>query len=138
MRRGFRLIIAGAVILVVGIVLVGTTFVILKQQSLSINSSFETISPRKSLLKTWEVKAGKKMAIVVNYQPSDVPLNIQVIQRSDLSKILNLNFSHSLFTNFISNKDSLDNIMITNLGTRKVNANTIYGSVELFDAGGQA
>jgi hypothetical protein len=137
MRRGFELIIAGTVILVVGIVLVGTTFIILKQQSLSINSSFETISPGKSLLKTWEVKAGKKMAIVVNYQPSDVPLNIQVIQRSHLSKILNLNFSHSLFTNFVSNKDSLDNIMITNLGTREVNANTIYGSVEFFDAGGQ-
>ncbi|HEY7573293.1 MAG TPA: hypothetical protein VH796_18180 [Nitrososphaeraceae archaeon] len=53
MRRRFKMIIAGAVILVVGIVLVGTTFFILKQQSLSINSNFETISPGKSLLKTW-------------------------------------------------------------------------------------
>jgi hypothetical protein len=137
MRRGFKLIIAGTAILVVGIVLVGTTFVILKQQSLSINSSFETISPGKSILKAWDVKAGKKMAIVVNYQPSDVPLNIQVIQRPHLSKILDLNFSHSLFTNFVSNKNSLDNIMITNLGTREVNTNTIYGSVEFFDTGGQ-
>ncbi|HEY7573294.1 MAG TPA: hypothetical protein VH796_18185 [Nitrososphaeraceae archaeon] len=77
------------------------------------------------------------MAIVVNYQPLDVPLNIQVMQRPHLSKILDLNFSHSLSINLVSNKDSLDNIIITNLGTREVNANTIYGSVEFFDAGGQ-
>ncbi len=65
MRRGYKLVIAGTAILVVGIILIGMTFVILKQQSLSINSSFETISPGKSMLKLSEVKAGKKMAIVV-------------------------------------------------------------------------
>ena len=70
MRRGYKLVIAGTAILVVGIIiLIGITFVILKQQSLSINSSFETISPGKSMLKLSEVKAGKKMAIAVNYQP---------------------------------------------------------------------
>ena len=65
MRRGYKLVFAGTAILVVGIILIGMTFVILKQQSLSINSSFETISPGKFMLKLSEVKAGKKMAIVV-------------------------------------------------------------------------
>ena len=58
----------------------------LKQQSFSINLSSETISPGKSMFKTSEVNAGKKMAIAVNYQPSEVPLNIQVIQQPDLAK----------------------------------------------------
>jgi hypothetical protein len=48
-------------------ILVGITFVILNQQSFSINSSIQTISPGKSMLKTSEVLAGKKMTIVVNY-----------------------------------------------------------------------
>jgi hypothetical protein len=77
------------------------------------------------------------MAIVVNYQPSDVPLNIQVIQQPGLTKVLDLNFTNRLFTNFMPNKDGMDNIMITNLGTKQVSANTIFGSNEFFDAGGQ-
>ena len=138
MRRGYKLVIAGTAILVVGIIiLIGMTFVILKQQSLSINSSFETISPGKSMLKLSEVKAGKKMAIAVNYQPPYVPLNIQVIQRPHLAKILDLNFTHSLFTNFVPSKDGMDNITITNLGTKEVSANAIFGSIKFFDAGGQ-
>ena len=60
MRRGYKLLAVGAAILVVGIILIGITFVILKQQSFSINSSIETISPGKSIFKTSEVKAGKK------------------------------------------------------------------------------
>lgn len=137
MRRGYKLVIAGTAILVVGIILIRMTFIILKQQSLSINSSFETISPGKSMLKLSEVKAGKKMAIAVNYQPPYVPLNIQVIQRPRLAKILDLNFTHSLFTNFVPSKDGMDNIMITNLGTKEVSANAIFGSIEFFDADGQ-
>jgi hypothetical protein len=32
------------------------------------------------MFKTSEVNVGKKIVILVNYQPSDVPLNIQAIQ----------------------------------------------------------
>jgi hypothetical protein len=137
MQRGYKLLIAGGAILAAGIILIGVTFVILKQQSFSINSSIETISPGKSMVKTSEMNVGKKMAIVVNYQPSDVPLNIQVIQQPGLAKILDLNFTHRLFTNFMPTKDGIDNIMITNLGTKQVSANIIFGSSEFFDAGGQ-
>ena len=77
------------------------------------------------------------MAIVVNYQPSDVPLNIQVIQQPGLTKVLDLNFTNRLFTNFMPNKDGMDNIMITNPGTKQASANTIFGSSEFFDARGQ-
>ena len=109
----------------------------LKQQSFSINSSSETISPGKSMFKTSEVNAGKKMAIVVFYKPSDVLLNIQVTQQPDLVKILDINFTDRLFTNFMPSKEGMDNIMITNLETKQVSANTIFGSGEFFDSGGQ-
>ncbi|HYY51095.1 MAG TPA: hypothetical protein VE643_09500, partial [Nitrososphaeraceae archaeon] len=122
----------GGAILAAGIILIGITFVILKQQSLSINSSIETISPGKSIFKTSEVLAKKKVAIVVNYQPSDVPLNIQVIQQPGLTKVLDLNFTNRLFASFMPNKDGMDNIMVTNLGTKQVSANTIFGSSEIF------
>ena len=59
MQRGSRLSIAGGAILTGGIILTGIIFVILKQQSFSINSSIETISPGKSIFKTSEVKACK-------------------------------------------------------------------------------
>ncbi|MFL6325680.1 MAG: hypothetical protein ACJ72C_13120 [Nitrososphaeraceae archaeon] len=137
MQRGYKLLIAGATILAAGIILIGITFVILKQHSLSINSSIETISPGKSIFKTSEVSAGKKMSIAINYQPPDVPLNIQVMQQPGLAKILDLNFTHRLFTNFVPNKDGMNNIMITNLGTKQVSANTIFGSIEFFDGSGQ-
>jgi hypothetical protein len=137
MQRGYKLLIAGGGILALGIILIGITFVILKQRSFSINSSIETISPSKSMFKSSQVTAGKKMAIVVNYQPPDVPLNIRVIQQPGLAKILDLNFTHRLFTNFVPSKDGMDNIMITNLGTKQVSANAIFGSSEFFDATGQ-
>ena len=137
MRGGYKLLIAGTAVLVVGIILIGITFVMLKQQSFSINSSIETILPGKSKLETLDVEAGKKIAIVVNYQPSDVPLNIQVIQQPNLAKILDINFTNRLFTNFVPGKDGTDNIMITNLGTKQVSANTVFGSMEFFDAAGQ-
>src|SRR5919202_1109581 len=137
MQRGYKLLIAGGTILAAGIILIGITFVILKQQSFSISSSIQTISPGKSMFKTSEMKGGKKMTIVVNYQPADVPLNIQVIQQPGLAKILDLNFTNRLFTNLVPNKDGTDNIMITNLGTQQVSANIIFGSSEFFDVGGQ-
>jgi len=137
MQRAHKLLIAGGATLAAGIILIGITFVILKQQSFSINSSIQTISPGKSVFKTSEVLSEKKMAIVVNYQPADMPLNIQVIQQPGLAKILDLNFTNRLFTNFVPNKDGTDNIMITNLGTQQVSANIIFGSSEFFDVGGQ-
>jgi uncharacterized membrane protein len=137
MQRGYKLLISGAAILVVGIILIATTFIILKQQSFSINTSIETISPGKSMFKTSDVKAGKKMSIAVNYQPSNEPLNVQVIQQPGLAKILDVNFTQRLFTNFMSTKDGKDNVIITNLGSKEVSANTVFGSSEFFDANGQ-
>jgi hypothetical protein len=64
MQRGSRLLFAGGGILVGGIILIGIIFVILKQQSFSINSSIETISPGKSIFKTSEVGAGKKWQLL--------------------------------------------------------------------------
>jgi hypothetical protein len=77
------------------------------------------------------------MAVAVNYQPPDVRLNIQVIQQPGLAKILHLNFTHRLFTSFVPGNDGVDNILITNLGTKHLSANTIFDNIEFFDAGGQ-
>jgi hypothetical protein len=57
LRRGYKLLIAGSAILAAGIIL---TFIILKQQSFSINSSIETISPGKSIFKTSGVLQERK------------------------------------------------------------------------------
>jgi hypothetical protein len=64
MQIGSRLSIDGGAILTGGIILIGIIFVILKQQSFSINSSIETISPGKSIFKTSEVKACKKWQLL--------------------------------------------------------------------------
>ena len=58
------------------------------------------------------------MAVAVNYQPPDVPLDIQVIQQPRLAKILHHDITHSLFTSFVPGKDAMDYILITNLGDK--------------------
>src|SRR5919198_5867952 len=107
MQRGYKLLIAGGAILAAGIILIVMTFIIFKQQSFSINSSIGMISPSKSMVKTSEVNAGKKMAIAINYEPPEVPLNVQVIQEPVPAKILDLNFTHRLFTNFVPSKNGM-------------------------------
>ena len=129
--------IIGAAILALGLILTVTIFLILKQTSFFINTSIEMISPGKSVLKSSDVNKGTKMAIAVNSQPSEVPLNVQVIQEPGLSKILDVNFTHRLFTSFMPDKDGADNIIVTNLGSKQVSATTIFGSSEFFDANGQ-
>src|SRR5919198_874633 len=86
MQRGYKLLISGTAILVVGIILIVITFVIL--------------------------------------QPG-------------LAKILDVNFTQRLFTNFTPTKDGKDNVIFTNLGSKEVSANTVFGSTEFFDTGGQ-
>ncbi len=137
MQRGYKLLICGASIFVVGIILIWITFSILNQQSFSINSSINTIPPNKSILKTIEVNTDTELGISLNYQPSDILLNIQVIQQSNLSKILDLNFTSKLFTTLISSKDDVDRVLITNLGNKTVSTNTVMGNIEFFDANGQ-
>lgn len=137
MQRGYKVLIIGAIILVIGVILIWMTFHSLNQQSFSINSSIDTISPNKSILKTIEVAAGKRLGISLNYQPSDILLNIQVIQQSNLSKILDLNFTNKFFTTLIPSNDDTDKVLITNLGNKTVSANTLLGNIEFFDVNGQ-
>ncbi|MGA9744665.1 MAG: hypothetical protein WBQ16_08610 [Nitrososphaeraceae archaeon] len=97
----------------------------------------ETVSPGKSIFKTSEVSRGAKMAIGINSKPSDIPVNLQIIERPGLAKILDVNFTGSLFKNFISNRDGEDTMMITNLGSKEVSANTVFGNSDFFDSSGQ-
>lgn len=137
MQRGYKVLISGTVIFVVGIILIWITFNILNQQSFSINSSIDIILPNSSILKTIEVNTGKKLGISLNYQPSDILLNIQVIPQSSLSKILDHNFTSKFFTTLTPSKHDIDKVLITNLGSKTVSANTVMGNIEFFDANGQ-
>lgn len=137
MQRGYKVLIIGAAIFVIGIILIWLTFHSLNQQSYSVNSSIDTISPNKSILKTIEVTTDKRLGISLNYQPSDIPLNIQVIQQSNLSKILDLNFTNKFFTTLIPSNDDTDKVLITNLGNKTISVNTVMGNIEFFDTNGQ-
>ncbi|MGB8100935.1 MAG: hypothetical protein WCE96_04570 [Nitrososphaeraceae archaeon] len=137
MQRGYKILIIGAAAMAAGIILTLTVMVVLKQSSFNINASMETVSPGKSIFKTSEVSRGAKMAIGINSKPSDISMNLQIIEREGLAKILDVNFTGSLFKNFISNRDGEDTMMITNLGSKEVSANTIFGNSDFFDASGQ-
>ena len=108
--------IIGAAALVAGIILTLTVMVVFKQSSFNIDASVETISSGKSIFKTSEVNRGTKMAIGINSKPSDIPMNLQIIERQGLVKILDVNFTGSSFNSFIPNRDGEDTILITNLG----------------------
>jgi hypothetical protein len=97
MQRSHKILIIGTAILAIGIILIILTFAILNQSSFSISTSYDTIAPGRSILKTIDTSTGTNMAISINYQPSDVPLNVQIIQEQDLAKILDLNFTNKLF-----------------------------------------
>ncbi|MGA7142043.1 MAG: hypothetical protein WBX29_08535 [Nitrososphaeraceae archaeon] len=137
MQRGYKILIIGAAAMAAGIILTLTVMVVLKQSSFNINASMETVSPGKSIFKTSEVSRGAKMAIGINSKPSDIPVNLQIIERPGLAKILDVNFTGSLFKNFISNRDGEDTMMITNLGSKEVSANTVFGNSDFFDSSGQ-
>ena len=77
------------------------------------------------------------MAIGINSKPSDIPMNLQIIEREGLAKILDVNFTGSLFKIFMSNRDGEDTMMITNLGSKEVSVNTVFGNSDFFDASGQ-
>ena len=137
MQRGYKILIIGAAALVAGIILTLTVMVVLKQSSFNIDASVDTISSGKSIFKTSEVSRGTKMAIGINSKPSDIPMNLQIIERQGLVKILDVNFTGSLFENFMPNSDGEDVMMITNLGSKEVSVNTIFGNSDFFDSSGQ-
>ena len=136
MQRGYKILIIGAAALTVGIILTLTIFAVFKQTSFNINTGIDTVSPDKSIFKTLDVNRGEKMAIGISSKPSDIPMNLQIIERQGLAKILDINFTGSLFNSFIPDKDGEDTILITNLGSQEVSANTFFGNSNFFDASG--
>ena len=93
MQRGYKILIIGAAALAAGIILTLTVIVVLKQSSFNIDASVDIVSPGKSIFKTSEVSRGAKMAIGINSKPSDIPVNLQIIERPGLAKILDVNFT---------------------------------------------
>ena len=137
LQRGYKILIIGGGALAVGIILTMAVFLTFKQTSFNINTGIDIISPHKSIFKTSEVNKGEKMAVAINSKPSDNPMNLQVIERPGLAKILDLNFTGSSFNSFVPNIDGEDTIMITNLGSKEVSANTVLGNSDFFDSSGQ-
>jgi glucose uptake protein GlcU len=136
LQRGYKLLIIGGGALAVGIILTAVIFLTFKQTSFNINTGFDIISPRKSIFKTSEVNRGEKMAIGISSKPSEIPMNLQIIERPGLAKIMDVNFTGSLFNSFVPTKDGEDTILITNLGSQQVTANTFFGNSNFFDASG--
>ena len=54
-----------------------------------------------------------------------LPLNVQIIQEQDLAKILDLNFTNKLFTDFMPKQDGVNNILITNLGSEQISGSVV-------------
>lgn len=136
LQRGYKLLIIGGGALVAGIILTMVIFMTFKQTSFNINTGFDTVSPGKSILKTSDVNSGEKMAIGISSKPSDIPINLQIIERPSLAKMLDINFTGSLFNSFIPNRDGKATILITNLGSQEVGINTFFGNSNFFDASG--
>ena len=138
MQRSFKITIIGAALLGVGIIIIAVMFSLLHQTSFSMNASFDTIAAGKSLVKTIDdVTTGTNIAISLNFQPPDVPFNVQVIQESGLTKLLDVNFTNKLFTKYTATEDGDNNVLITNLGSEQASGNTVLGNVAFFDANGQ-
>ena len=137
MQRGHKLLIIGASILAIGLILIASIFIIFKQTSFYISASIDTISPGKSVVKTSGVSADTNMAIAINSKPPNNEMNLQIIEEPGLTKLLDVNFTGTIFTNFMPKKNGTDTIMISNVGSEQATTNIVFGNRDFFDPTGQ-
>ena len=136
-QRGYKLLIIGASILATGLILTASIFLIFKQTSFYISASIDTISPGKSVVKTSGVSAGTNMAIAITSKPPNNEMNLQIIEEPSLTKLLDVNFTGTIFTNFMPKKNGTDTIMISNIGPDQATMNIVFGNRDFFDPSGQ-
>jgi len=131
LKLGQKLLVIGGVLVAIGIVLVASTFLIIVQSSYSFSTSTQTVSVGESFSKTIEAQAGTNMTVVVEVQPPEVPMQLQVRQPGG-DIISNISFNNRTFATFTPNTDGEYTIIIANLGNEQASVNMLAGTNSFF------
>jgi uncharacterized membrane protein len=131
LKLGQKLLVIGGVLVAIGIVLVASTFLIIGQSSYSFSTSTQTVSVGESFSKTIEAQAGTNMTVVVEVQPPEVPMQLQVRQPGG-DIISNISFNNRTFATFTPNTDGEYTIIIANLGNEQASVNMLAGTNPFF------
>ena len=126
-----KLLVIGGVLVTIGIVLVASTFLIIGQSSYSFSTSTQTVSVGESFSKTIEAQAGTNMTVVVEVQPPEVPMQLQVRQPGN-DIISNISFNNRTSATFTPITDGEYTIIIANLGNEQVSVNMLAGTNPFF------
>jgi hypothetical protein len=131
LRLGQKLLLIGGVLVAIGVVLVASIFLIIGQSSYSFSTSTQTVSVGESFSKTIEAQAGTNMTVVVEVQPPEVPMQLQVRQPGG-DIIFNISFNNRTSATFTPITDGEYTIIIANLGNEQVSVNMLAGTNPFF------
>jgi uncharacterized membrane protein len=131
LKLGQKLLVIGGVLVAIGIVLVASTFLIIVQSSYSFSTSTQTVSVGESFSKTIEAQAGTNMTVVVEVQPPEVPMQLQVRQPGG-DVISNISFNNRTSATFTPITDGEYTIIIANLGNEQASVNMLAGTNPFF------
>jgi uncharacterized membrane protein len=131
LKLGQKLLVIGGVLVAIGVVLVASTFLIIGQSSYSFSTSTQTVSVGESLSKTIEAQAGTNMTVVVEVQPPEVPMQLQVRQPGG-DIISNISFNNRTSATFTPITDGEYTIIIANIGNEQVSVNMLAGTNPFF------
>ena len=131
LKLGQKLLVIGGVLVAIGIVLVASTFLMIGQSSYSFSTSTQTVSVGESFSKTIEAQAGTNMTVVVEVQPPEVPMQLQVRQPGG-DIISNISFNNRTSATFTPITDGEYTIIIANLGNEQASVNMLAGTNSFF------
>jgi uncharacterized membrane protein len=131
LKLGQKLLVIGGVLVAIGIVLVASTFLIIGQSSYSFSTSTQTVSVGESFSKTIEAQAGTNMTVVVEVQPPEVPMQLQVRQPGG-DIISDISFNNRTSATFTAITDGEYTIIIANLGNEQASVNMLAGTNPFF------
>jgi uncharacterized membrane protein len=131
LKLGQKLLVIGGVLVAIGIVLVASTFLITVQSSYSFSTSTQTVSVGESFSKTIEAQAGTNMTVVVEVQPPEVPMQLQVRQPGG-DIISDISFNNRTSATFTAITDGEYTIIIANLGNEQASVDMLAGTNPFF------
>ncbi len=136
LKLGQKLLLAGAVLLAIGIVFVVTTFVMIGQSSYSFSTYTQTFSAGESHTNEIEAQAGTNMTVSVEVQPSEVPMQLEIRQPGGHITISNTSFNDRISTTFTPEVNGDYSIIVTNIGSEQASVNMLAGSNPFFASEG--
>jgi hypothetical protein len=126
-----KLLVIGGVLVAIGIVLVASTFLIIGQSSYSFSTSMQTVSVGESFSRTIDAQAGNNMTALVEVQPPEIPMQLQVRQPGD-DIISNISFNNRTSATFTTITNGEYTIIIANLGNEQASVNMLAGTNPFF------